>query len=127
MLVPLPHLVWKSLMNFVIAAFCADEPCPARGPLAQGMSPPPAAEVELEELELEPPVADDVDDEPPEPDGELLSEPQAVREARASASTPAPTVALRPLTPTWIFTGKSLRVIRKVFACAVTVEARQRR
>jgi hypothetical protein len=88
------------LMNCVIAVAWADEPCPDNVPLAHVMAPPaPEADDDdedpAEELD-EPPAAELVVVDEPEPDGELLSEPQAVSEARATASTPAPTAALRP-------------------------------
>jgi hypothetical protein len=108
MFVLLPHLVWKSLMNFTTAVFWAVEPWPDSVPLAQLMSPPPPVDEPEAEDEVLPPAAEVVDEEPPELDEEeeLLSEPQAVRPAMARARTPAPTAALRPLKPAWIFTGE---------------------
>ena len=110
----LPHLVWYVFTNAETAVAWALEPCPAMVPLAQVMLLDPEVDEDEPVVELLLPPAEVVlDEEPPELDEVdlLLSEPQAVRPAMARARTPAPTAALRPLTPAWIFTGKSLRII----------------
>jgi hypothetical protein len=81
-------------------------------PFAQATVPAAPEDDEEPDADVLPPAEVDEDEEPPElDDEELLSEPQAVRPAMARARTPAPTAALRPWKPAWIFTGKSLRII----------------
>src|SRR5256885_1549661 len=116
-------------MNAEIAVFWALEPWPEIVPLAQAMAPPvEPPEDEDDEPDVELLAAEVLDEEPPElDDEELLSEPQAVRPAMARARTPAPTAALRPLTPAWIFTGEVPSNHRKSFCMRCHDETREAR